>query len=77
MGVQIPLWEGAIFRGNVMPADLSPLAAANELVRRLRAAVVALSPAPNDWIRRHEVCDAAFRQITLTTCSVQRTFNVW
>ena len=36
MGVQIPPWEGAILRGKDMPADLSPLAAANELVRRLR-----------------------------------------
>jgi len=34
-GVQIPPWEGAILRGKGMPADLSPLAAANELVRRL------------------------------------------
>jgi len=31
-------------------------------------AVVALSPTRNKWIRRHEGCDAAFRQITLTTC---------
>ena len=31
-----PPWEGAILRGKDMPADLSPLAAANELVRRLR-----------------------------------------
>jgi len=38
MGVQIPLWEGAILSGKVMPADLSPLAAVNELVRRLRCA---------------------------------------
>jgi len=35
-GVQIPQWEGAILRGKLMPTDLSPLAAANELVRRLR-----------------------------------------
>jgi len=31
-----PPWEGAIFREKDMPADLSPLAAANELVRCLR-----------------------------------------
>ena len=31
-----PPWQGAILRGKDMPADLSPLAAANELVRRLR-----------------------------------------
>ena len=36
MGVQIPPWEAAILRGKDMPADLSPLAATNELVRRLR-----------------------------------------
>ena len=33
-------------------------------------AVVALPPARNEWIRRHEGCDAAFHQITLTTCLI-------
>ena len=35
-GFRSPIWEGAILRGKDMPADLSPLAVANELVCRLR-----------------------------------------
>jgi len=31
-----PPWEGTILRGKDMSADLSPLEAANELVRRLQ-----------------------------------------
>ena len=36
MGFHIPPWEGVILRGKDKGTDLSPLAAANELVRRLR-----------------------------------------
>ena len=66
-GYSDPPWEGAILRGKDMPADLSPLAAANELVRRLRCGgIIAHAERVNSSSRGG---DAAFRQITLTTCS--------
>jgi len=51
-GVQIPPWEGAILRGKDMLADLSPLAAANELVRRLRCGgIIARAERVNSSLR--------------------------
>ena len=38
-------------------------------------AMVALSPSRYESIRRHEGCDAAFHQITLTTCYYYAVFN--
>ena len=58
--------ERGNFEGKDMPADLSPLAAANELVRRLRGGgIIARAERVNSSSQRG---NAAFRHITLTTC---------
>ena len=68
MGVQIPHGKGQFWGERTCRPTCHP--SRRQMSSSAACAVMALSPARNEWIRRHEGCDAAFRQITMTSCFI-------